>query len=104
MVVSRDGYIKKLPLSLILDQTKDGSKSVKNSRIAKLRNDDFVAFAGFILDDANILVYTKKGVYAYINCADIPVCGKEAIGNIALDVELEMHALDAVSSMKRVSM
>ena len=87
VVVSRDGYIKKLPLSLILDQTKDGSKSVKNSRIAKLRNDDFVAFAGFILDDANILVYTKKGVYAYINCADIPVCGKEAIGNIALDVE-----------------
>lgn len=87
VTVSRDGYIKKTPLTVISEQTKDGTKTVRNAKLAKTKSDDFIAYTGFILDDANILVYTKKGVYAYINCQDVPVCGKEAVGNLALNIE-----------------
>ena len=86
VTISKDGYIKKTLYDEFAEQSDGGLKQVKNARIAKVRKNDFISYVGFHLNDTNLLVYTDKGYYAYIRCDDIPVCGRDAVGNIGMDL------------------
>lgn len=86
VTISRDGYIKKTLYEDFAQQSEGGLRPIKNSRLAKVRKNDFIAYAGLHLNNTNILIFTDQGYYAYIHCDDIPVCGKDAVGNIGMDL------------------
>lgn len=73
--LSKGGMMKKTPLSEFMD-----SSSSKNIRAMKLRDNDEMIFADIIMDSSNLLIYTKKGQYAFIPTSEIPEMGKSTIG------------------------
>lgn len=87
VTLSRDGYAKKIELKDLISMTDDGRKTIKNMRLTKLRNHDFLAHADYYLGDSPIILYTRKGEYNYLPVETIPSTGREAIGNLIVKLE-----------------
>lgn len=81
VTISRDGFAKKIPLQELIDMTDDGRKMIKNMRLTKMRNNDFLAHADYYLGDSPLVIYTRRGEYNYIYAENIPNYGREAVGN-----------------------
>lgn len=78
---SKCGVGKKTPAESLIEQTEDGCKTVRNSKLTRLKPDDALAHADYYMDDAQLLVYTKKGEFNYILASHVPEFGRDAAGN-----------------------
>lgn len=85
VTLTKNGYIKKTPL------TEFAKRNTRNVRAVRVKDDDELIYADIILKGANLLIYTKKGQYAYIKESDISEQNKDSIGvatiNTAVDDE-----------------
>jgi DNA gyrase/topoisomerase IV subunit A len=91
--LSRDGFAKKIPLKDIIDMTDDGRKVVKNMKLTKLRPHDFLTHADYYLADTAILFYTKQANYNFVHVDNVPIFGKEAVGNQMVKLEGEDYCV-----------
>lgn len=76
------GYIKKTPLETYL-----AIRNTKNVRCMKVRDDDSMVFAGIILENSNLLVYTKRGHYMYLTMNSISEQAKDSMGLISMKLD-----------------
>jgi DNA gyrase/topoisomerase IV subunit A len=81
ITISRDGFAKKILLDDLVELTEDGRKVIKNMRLTKMRNNDFLAHADYYLGDSPLIIYTRKGEYNYAYADSIPTYSREAVGN-----------------------
>lgn len=84
VTLSRDGFAKRIAIKDLISMCDDGRKSVKNMRLTRLRNGDFLTHADYYLDDTNLLLYTRKGEYITIHTSNIPNTSRDAVGNMML--------------------
>jgi len=82
ITLTSQGYIKKTKLEEFTN-----SRSQKNVRSVKLRNNDSLVYANAIFDSANIIVYTKKGRYIILGPNDIPLQGKDSMGVMTINMD-----------------
>lgn len=78
------GYIKKTPLVTYLD-----IRTTKNVRCMKIRDDDSLVYAGIIIGNSNIMVYTKNGNYVYLNVDTISEQNKDAMGLLSIKMDVD---------------
>lgn len=76
------GYIKKTPLETYLS-----IRNTKNVRCMKIRDDDAMVYAGIVLENSNILVYTKKGHYIFLSTNSISEQAKDSMGLICMKLD-----------------
>lgn len=93
VTLTKDGYMKK---TLLSEYTK--LKNIRNIRAMKLKPEDSLVYADLILDSANVLVYTKKGKYAFIKASDIALQSKDSMGllSVKLDDDDECVGLNVI--------
>lgn len=82
VTITARGYIKKTPLETYL-----AIRNTKNVRCMKIRDDDSMVFAGIILENSNIMVYTKKGHYMYLTMDSISEQAKDSMGLISMKLD-----------------
>ena len=87
--VSRDGMVKKMPVTELMAMTNNGAKTVRNMRLSKLKTNDFLTHVGYYIDSTPIIFYTRKGEYNYIRTAQIPEYGTAAVGNRLIHIQGE---------------
>lgn len=87
VTISRDGYAKKISLADMIEMSDDGCKTIRNMRLTKLRNNDFLALADYYLSDSPLLIYTRNGDYNYIFTESIPTSSRDAIGNLLVHLK-----------------
>lgn len=80
--LSAQGMIKQVPLSEFMI-TGTAKKKLRNKCI-KLKEDDTLAWTGAMLSGTNLLIYTRKGEYAYVNAGNIPLSNASTMGNIGV--------------------
>jgi DNA gyrase subunit A len=96
VTLSANGLLKKTPLMDIYRE-----KGVKNRRLAKLRENDYIVYADIILENNNkLLIYTKLGRYIMVNIADINETSIQSSGVIVMkpDGEDECAGIAIISS------
>lgn len=81
VMLTRDGFAKKISLKELIQFTDDGRKSIRNLRLIKLKKNDFVAYVDYFLADTPVLLYTRKGSFNYLYADKIPSFSREAYGN-----------------------
>lgn len=79
--LTKKGQMKKTPISEFTS-----SRTVKNVRAIRGKNDDQLCKAELMLDGTNILVYSKQGKCSILSSKDVPEMGKDGIGNLVLNV------------------
>lgn len=79
--ISENGFIKKMPVSELIDMTNDGIKLARNVKFHRLKDGDALTHASYYLGDRQIVIYTKRGEYAYTTTRMIPEFGVNAQGN-----------------------
>lgn len=82
VTVTARGYIKKTPLDVYLS-----IRNTKNIRCMKIRDDDAMVYAGIILENSNVMIYTKKGYYVYLTMNSISEQAKDSMGLISMKLE-----------------
>ena len=82
VTVTARGYIKKTPLETYLS-----IRNTKNVRCMKIRDDDSLVYAGIILENSNVMVYTKKGHYIYLSTNSISEQAKDSMGLICMKLD-----------------
>lgn len=87
VTLSKDGYGKKFPAKELAELTDDGRKTVRNMRLTKLRSHDFLADANYYVDNANLILYTRKGEFNYVGVNDMPNFGRDAVGNMMVRIK-----------------
>ena len=87
VMVTKDGFAKKIPLKELIDVSEDGRKTVRNLRMIKLRKNDFVAYADYFLEDTPVLIYTRRGFFNYLYADMIPSFSREAQGNLVVNLQ-----------------
>ena len=58
-----------------------------NMRLTKLRPHDFLADANYYVDNANLILYTRKGEFNYVGVNDMPNFGRDAVGNMMVRIK-----------------
>jgi len=92
VTLSANGMIKKTDINEFTSL-----KSTKNVKAIRLKDDDKLAYAGLMFDTTKLLIYTKKGQFAFIKCDDIPLTSKDAIGNIAINLDSDDECVGCTS-------
>lgn len=82
VTVTAHGYIKKTPLETYLS-----IRNTKNVRCMKVRDEDSMVYAGIILDNSNVMVYTKRGNYIYLTMNSISEQAKDSMGLISMKLD-----------------
>lgn len=73
--LSAMGYAKRTPIEEYM-----GQRNASNSVYAKTRPDDFIVYADLFIDNSNIVIYSAKGDYVFINGKDISSQSKQGTG------------------------
>lgn len=80
--LTSQGMVKQIPLTdFMLSPT---ARKIRNQKCMKLKDGDTLAWTGAMLDGTNLLIYTRKGEYAYVNAGNIPMSNKDTMGNIGV--------------------
>ena len=82
VTVTARGYIKKTPLETYLS-----IRNTKNIRCMKIRDDDSLVYAGIILENSNVMIYTKRGHYIYLSTNSISEQAKDSMGLISMKLD-----------------
>lgn len=82
VTLSKMGSIKKTPISEFID-----TKSSKNARAMKLKDDDEAIYAGIIMNTSTLIIYTKKGEYTLIPASEITTSSKNSMGVQGIKLE-----------------
>ena len=82
VTITSRGYIKKTPLDDYLQ-----IRNTKNIRCMKIRDDDSMVFAGIIMGNSNVLIYTKRGHYMYLTMNSISEQAKDSMGLISMKLD-----------------
>jgi len=86
VTLTKNGYLKKTPLS---EFTK--SRNQKNVKAMKLRDNDELISGSFIIEPkkkgSNMLIYTEKGNFAYIQSDQIAVQSKDSSGLLSINLD-----------------
>lgn len=93
VTLSRDGYAKKIDLKELVKMSDDGRKPIRNMRLTKLKNNDFLAHADYYLDDSAVILYTRQGDYNYLMVNSIPNSSRDAIGNLMVKLSGDDHCV-----------
>lgn len=84
--LTKNGYMKKTEIT---EFTK--SRNTRNIRAMKVREDDYLIDAKIIVEKkrkaSDIVIFTKKGIYSYINAKEIADQGKDTSGLLSIKVE-----------------
>lgn len=91
--LSRDGYAKKIELKDLISMTDDGRKAIRNMRLTKLRNHDFLQHVNYYLGDSALILYTHKGEYNYLYAENIPSTGRDAVGNLLVKLNQDDYCI-----------
>jgi len=85
MTLTKNGYLKKTDIKEFTTK-----RNQKNVRAMKIREDDELVSGRIILDrrnvPVNLLIYTEKGNFAYIESDRIPVQSKDASGLLSINL------------------
>ena len=73
--LSATGYIKATPIQEFMN-----TRNWSNAVYAKVRENDYIVYADILMDISNVLIYSKKGDFAYIQAKDIPSQTKQGTG------------------------
>ena len=82
VTITARGYIKKTTLETYL-----AIRNTKNVRCMKVRDDDSMVYAGIILENSNVLIYTKRGHYMYLTMNSISEQAKDSMGLISMKLD-----------------
>ena len=80
--LTAQGMIKQVPLEEFA--ITGSTKKVRNSKCMKLKDNDTLVWTGPMLTTTNIMIFTRKGEYAYVNAGNIPMSTKNTMGNIGV--------------------
>lgn len=84
--LTKNGYMKKTEIS---EFTK--SRNTRNIRAMKIKDDDSLIDAKIIIEKkrkaSDIVIFTKKGIYSYINAKEIAEQSKDTSGLLSIKVE-----------------
>lgn len=89
VTASRDGMVKKMPVTDLMAMTNNGAKAVRNMRLSKLKTNDFLAHVGYYIDSTPIIFYTKKGEFNYVRTSQIHEYGTAAVGTNLINLQDE---------------
>lgn len=88
VTLTADGYLKKTPMDDYLKV-----KSTRNIRAVKVREGDSLVYAGFMIGDPTVVIYTKKGKYIQTSMKAFEPSGKDTIGLQSMKLEPEDSCL-----------
>lgn len=73
--LSAEGFIKKTPIEEFVNQ-----RNMMNSVYTKVKPNDYLVYTDILMDNANILIYTQQGGYAFMSASNIPSQSKHGTG------------------------
>jgi DNA gyrase subunit A len=84
VTLTKNGYLKKTPMAEF-----NSSRSVKNAKAMKVREDDSLICGKILIDDGNmnIIIYTEKGQFSYISSDDIAEQSKDSMGLLSIKLD-----------------
>jgi len=84
ITLSKYGYIKRTDISDLKLQT-----GIKNYRYAKTKDnsDDEIVFAQILLDNTDLILYSKRGNYSYTSVKDLPLLSKDSQGVMSIPIK-----------------
>jgi len=84
VTLTKGGYLKKTPIDDFIS-----TRSSKNVKAMKVRDDDMLIYASIIFEDVSLLAYTEQGQYAYISAQDIALQSKDSMGLLSIKLGID---------------